>query len=284
MKSVFRVCIIVPPGYRHARCFTETGFLLKNTFNSLGYSCDIALNDLARDRINIVLGWHLMRFEEGLANIRYIPYQLEQLSDVSWASFPDRMKQTISRAFDVWDYSRENVAFLKERGIVSRRVPMGYHTSLEQIPQDRKKDIDVLFYGSLCERRRAVLDQLSTDKSLTVRSLFDVYGKDRDECIARSRIILNIHFYDAQILEAVRISYLLNNRIFVLSEHSAINPYPAVNIPMFGYADLARACRGFLENKEGMDQIRQAIHREFKTNYPMTELMREALASVNFYE
>jgi hypothetical protein len=284
MKNIFRVCIIVPQGYRHSLCFIEIGFLLKHSLESLGFSCDITLNDLARDRINIILGWHLIRFGDELAHVRYIPYQLEQLSEASWKSFPDLMKQTLSRAFDVWDYSPENITFLKKHGIAARQVPVGYHKSLELVPRAGVQDIDILFYGSICDRRRAILDQLSGDSTIVVRSLFDVYGKDRDECIARSKVILNIHFYDAQILESVRISYLLNNRCFVVSEASKTNPYPAVDIPMFGYSDLAEACRAFLKNKAAIASVCQANYREFKEAYPMTELLRNALSSANFYD
>jgi hypothetical protein len=277
MSSDFRVCIIVPQGYRHSMCFVEAGFLLKHSLNSLGRTCDIALNDLARDRINIVLGWHLMQYDDALEPLQYIPYQLEQLSETSWNTFPDKRKMILSHAYDVWDYSPENIAFLKSRGIVARHVPVGYHESLEQIPQRGEKDIDVLFYGSTCERRRIVLDLLSQNTGITVRSLFDVYGKERDECIARSRIILNIHYYDAQILEAIRISYLLNNRCLVVSEFSEINPYKAVAIPMFPYADLADACRKYLADKEGMDTAREATYRDFKENYPMTEILKKVI-------
>jgi hypothetical protein len=283
MTEAFRICIIVPPGYRHSMCFVEAGFLLKHSLGSLGQNCDIALNDLSRDRINIILGWHLMQHNEGLAPFRYIPYQLEQLSVASWNTFPENGKMILSRALDVWDYSPENIAFLKNHGIAARHVPVGYHESLEQIPQHGEKDIDILFYGSICERRRAVLESLSKDTGTVVRSLFDVYGKERDECIGRSRIILNIHYYEAQILEAIRLSYLLNNRCFVISEFSEINPYKKVKIPMFPYADLAPACRRYLTDKEGMDSLREACYREFKGNYPMTAVLKDALEPVNFY-
>ena len=283
MSNAFRVCIVVPRGYRHSMCFVEAGFLLKHSLNSLGFTCDITLNNLAHDRINIILGWHLMLYGDEWAPLRYIPYQLEQLSEASWSAFPDKRKMILAHALDVWDYSPENIAFLTSRGIASRHVPVGYHQSLEQIPQGCEKDIDVLFYGSMCERRRAVLDILSKDMGITVRSLFDVYGRDRDECIARSRIILNIHYYEAQILEAIRISYLLNNRCFVVSEFSEINPYKAVKIPMFPYADIADACRRYLADRKEMDTMSEARHREFKENYPMKELLKEALAPVNFY-
>jgi hypothetical protein len=282
MTRAFRVCIIVPQGYLHSQCFTEAGFLLKHSLNSLGIACDIALNDLARDRINIILGWHLMQWCDALASSAYIPYQLEQLSDASWGEFPDKKKEVLSHALDVWDYSGENIAFLKNRGIAGRHLPVGYHECLERIAQGAAKDIDVLFYGSSCERRGRILDLLANDKSLTVRSLFGMYGKERDDCINRARIILNIHYYDTRILEAVRISYLLNNRCFIVSEQSEINPYGAVAIPMFPYSDLADACHRFLADKDEMEKLASTMFQQFKENYPMTEFLKKVLDSARY--
>jgi hypothetical protein len=282
MTSAFRVCIIVPQGYPHSQCFTEAGFLLKHSLASLGIECDITFNDLARDRINILLGWHLLQWCDALAGAAYIPYQLEQLSDASWTAFIGAKQEILVHALDVWDYSKENIRFLAGRGIPGRHVPLGYHECLERIPLVAKKDIDVLFYGSSNERRTRVLDYLAHDKDLTIRSLFGVYGKQRDDCIGRSRIILNIHYYDTQILEAVRISYLLNNRCFVVSEQSQVNPYAAVKIPMYQYAELADTCRVFLTDENGMENLAQTTYRQFKENYPMTEFMKEVLVSAQY--
>ncbi len=278
MPDAYRVCIIVPPGYRHSLCFTEVGFLLKHSLNFIGRPCDLAINDLAKDRINILLGWHLMRYDEALASVRYIPYQLEQLSEKVWNGFPDLCKKMLRSAYTVWDYSEENRAFLACRGIAARLVPVGYHESLEQVPAGREKDIDVLFYGSMCDRRRAVLDCLSRDRGVRVESLFNVYGRERDDYIARSWIIINIHFYPSLILESIRISYLLNNRCFVVSEVSPVNPYGRVNIPLVPYEDLAETCRTFLKKKDDIERRGGRSYEEFKRNYPMVEFVKNALA------
>ena len=89
LKS-YRVCIIVPPGYKHSLCFVEVGFLLKHSLVSCGKECDIAINDFARDRINIILGWHLLAFKPEHASYTYIPYQLEQLGTDAWSAFSSR--------------------------------------------------------------------------------------------------------------------------------------------------------------------------------------------------
>ena len=51
--------------------------------------------------------------------------------------------------------------------------------------------------------------------------MFGAYGKERDDLIARAKVVLNVHFYEAKVLEMVRVSYLLANRCCVLSEISS---------------------------------------------------------------
>ncbi len=95
-------------------------------------------------------------------------------------------------------------------------VPIGWVPQLTRI-QAAEEDIDVLFYGSLNERRRAVLEELRR-RGARVHVAFGVYGAQRDSLVARSRIVLNVHYYQAKVFEIVRVSYLLANRRAVVSE------------------------------------------------------------------
>jgi len=279
MPDAYRVCIIVQPGNPHSQCFTEVGMLIKSALTSLSVPCDIAINDIASDRINILLGWHLLPGLDAVGSAAVIPYQLEQLDEAVWEAFSAQRKAILERACAVWDYSAENVAFLSNRGIEARLVPVGYHENLEQIPQNRDKDIDVLFYGSVGERRQRVLNDLAADPAVTVRALFGVYGKQRDEYISRSKIILNVHFYSTKIFEAVRISYLLNNTCCVVSETSELYPYSGVDIPMFPYETLARQCRMLLRSGAEMDRVRRRAYVQFKDRYPMAECLRKVIST-----
>jgi hypothetical protein len=63
-----------------------------------------------------------------------------------------------------------------------------------------------------------ILDELKRS-GLNVEATFGVYGEQRDRLIGRSKLLLNMHFYDAKVLEVVRISYYLANQCAVLSEH-----------------------------------------------------------------
>ncbi|EOQ14622.1 hypothetical protein KOY_00220 [Bacillus cereus VDM021] len=71
------------------------------------------------------------------------------------------------------------------------------------------------------ERRKAVFDQLkklAPDLNIIFKS--NVWGILRNELIARSKIILNIHYYLTGILETPRISHAVANHKFIISETS----------------------------------------------------------------
>jgi hypothetical protein len=254
--------------------------LLKASFDTLGVSCDVYLNEFASDRINIVLGGHMLGFDDRLRHFPYIPYQLEQLNTGGY-SLTANLTSLLRNATEVWDYSAENVAFLSREGITARRLPLGYHPRMEQIPNAAEQDVDVLFYGSIGERRKPLLNRLSGCKGLRFKLLFGAYGIERDAWVSRSKVILNVHYYQAKILEAVRVSYLVNNKCFVLSEESASNPYSDIDLCFAAYEDLEERCRYFLSHSEERDQRRLANYARFRENYPMTEYIRELIHNHN---
>jgi hypothetical protein len=273
--AAYRVCIVVPPGYPHAACFTEAALLLRHSLLSLGYDCDLALNEFARNRVNIVLGTNLLNPAATFGDCRVILYQLEQLSDTEgWYS--DGRGAMLARAEAVWDYSPENVEFLRQRGIAASYVPLGFHPALQTIPDNSVRDIAVLFVGSLNDRRRAVLSALE-QRGYVVKVLFGVYGKQRDDTIARSRVVINIHFYEANIFEAVRVSYLVNNGVFVLSEDSTFYPWDGVPIPRVAYGKLVESCDYWLRDDAGREALRKEMASAFKERYPMTEIVSQVL-------
>lgn len=274
MADRYRICLILPKNNPHALCFREVGMLILSALKSNGYPCDFALNQLDPEGINIILGYHLMTFEPGLKKFRYIPYQLEQLHSQEYP-FTDNMKRILQHAYQVWDYSEKNQEFLKKQGIDARLLIPGYHPNLRLVPKSSTRDIDILFYGSVGERRKAILDQLA--KKFKLQILFGVYGEGRDKFISRSRLVLNFHHYSQQIFEAVRVSYLLNNRCFVLSENSVNYPYKGVDLPMCAYEELVDECHRFLKNESLMEEIRNTNHQQFIDHYPMVKFIHEVL-------
>jgi len=237
----------------------------------VGIDCRYTVNRLAGDRINVLLGYHLLKFDASLKKCRYIPYQLEQL-DTKEGWYSENIRHLLEHAYEIWDYSEENIRFLSGLNLKAKHLPIGYHEDLETIEHAPEKDIDVLFYGSVGDRRKAILDNLNS--VARVKVLFGVYGKERDEAIARARMVLNIHHYSTKIFEAARISYLLNNRCFIVSEASPMNPYEAVGLCMVPYDKLVETCRYYMDNSEEMESARIDAHNKFKQNYPMVEFIK----------
>jgi hypothetical protein len=214
----YLICIVRPPGYLHSGAFLEIAETLSFALQALGCTTAIQENRFAADACNIVLGANLIG-ENQMAMIPpgTILYNLEQIDPASKWLRPAFLE--LMRKFTVWDYSLRNIERLRQAGPGPglRHVPLGYMPQMSRIAAVDKPDIDVLFYGSLNPRRSAILDALRA-ADLRVHAPFGIYGAQRDALIARSRVVLNMHYYESSIFEIVRVSYLLANRKAVVTE------------------------------------------------------------------
>ncbi|MCI0473622.1 MAG: hypothetical protein L0Y76_08585 [Ignavibacteria bacterium] len=274
-NSTYHICIIAGKNNPHSACFMELAVLLKHSLQASGLVADVSINTLSTESMNILLGSNILKSPIP-DSYRYIIYQLEQLSDnEGWYS--DSMKRMLANAHAVWDYSPQNIAFLESHGIAAAYLPIGYDKALEQISLEAPRDIDILFYGSLNQRRKDALLGIQNDQRYTLHTVFGKYGKERDALIARSKIILNLHFYSTNIFESVRVSYLLNNRCFIVSEESPLYPYQGVDIDLVPYEKIIDTCYYYLERPEELERKRELIYAQFKKLYPMSELLKSVL-------
>jgi hypothetical protein len=108
----------------------------------------------------------------------------------------------------------------------------------------------MLFYGSVNERRARALQALRAS-GLRVHAAYGVYGSDRDALVSRSKVVLNVHYYETSIFELVRVSYLLANRKAVVAEldpHTEIDPDLAGAVRLVPHDGLVEACRHLVED------------------------------------
>lgn len=273
-RQKFQVCFIMPHHrFVYGLAFKEVLFLLRNSLTDLGYDAIIKPNILSAERTNIIVGYNLLSFSESLTQCRIIPWQLEHLEGTHW--YDAKSRQIFDHASDIWDFSTVNVDFLAREGYCARHLPPGYHPSLRLIRPALRRDIDVLFYGVVNERREPVLRQLGEVSNLKV--VTGVFGEERDALIARSRIVLNLHYHESRILESVRISYLLNNDAFVISEDADDNPWPGVELVTAPYEDLVKTCRHYLAHEHEREERRRRVAAQFRARFPMTDLLRPVL-------
>jgi hypothetical protein len=250
------VTVVAPPGYPHAAAFVELAETLHAALTALGHDSVLTTEGKLPGRRHIVLGTNLLPAYPLPLAPDAILYNLEQVQLGSSWFRPELLD--LFRRYTLWDYSRRNVAALAALDVpVARVVPIGYVPELTRIEHAVDPDIDVLFFGSLNPRRIAIIDRLRA-AGLRAEAVFGVYGKQRDDLIARAKVVLNVHFYEAKVLEMVRLSYLLANRCCVLSEASS-DPEEddalAAGVAFVGYDDLVARARELVADAPLRDRI-----------------------------
>ncbi|MFQ5708113.1 MAG: hypothetical protein ACE5HO_11720 [bacterium] len=270
----FNIVLVQPgdnTGYPHAQCFTEIAHVLRYGLEDLGHQVILG-GRLYKDCVNIVLGYQFFwgkRLPEGY---RYVVYQLEELSENEGWSLT--MLETLRSPCVVWDFNEQNVQFLADRGIKAICKPIGYHPKMEWIGKDKLEDVDILFYGSLNDRRKRILSRLQN--KFDVRVLFGVYGRERDQWISRSKMVLSIYYYETKLFDDVRMSYLMNNKVFTIVEDAPNKKYEDLLV-YADYGSLIECCDYYLHHETLRNQIAEKAYHGFK-QYPEVEFLQQALS------
>lgn len=275
----FAVTVVSPPGYLHSAAFAEVAQAIHYGLLALGHDSVLTTEGRLPERRHIVLGSNLLPYFPLPLADDAILYNLEQIEPGSNWLQPELL--ALFRRHMVWDYNRKNASALTEFGItVAHILPIGYVPALTRIARTRIPDMDVLFCGSVNLRRQDAIFKMRAS-GLRVVSAFGVYGAQRDEMISRARIILNMHQHKAQVLEMVRISYLLANHCTVLSEYSANRDEDAALAEGVAFAEYdnltQRACQ-LLANPDECTRLAQCGFR-IMTARAMGPYLHEALLS-----
>lgn len=216
----FNICIIRPPGYIWSSVFQELADLIFYSLEDLGCTVKIHENKIQASAVNVVIGAHLLDHKMILALPKdTVVFNTEQMGAGS-RRWNEKIKLLVSR-YTSWDYSLQNILEFGHAGLTTPHFfKIGFHPRLQRIKPALEKDIDVLFYGSLTPERKKVLGELKSH-GLRVVHLSGVFGDERDAHIARSKMVLNLHQHGTKILEVVRIHYLMNNGVVVVSQYDA---------------------------------------------------------------
>ncbi len=251
----FQITQVAINGYHHT--FSELVATLGHSAASLGLRtrgrmvvAHEAVDVITDAAVNVLVGdlaYTAPLLRDAMAGKPFVVWQLEPLaSSVGLASTHPQYLALLRKAVRVWDYNVGNIATLREWGVTrTALLPFGHHRVLETVPQVSDKDIDVCFFGCLTKRRREVLSALE-QCGLVIVAREKCYGAERDALIGRSRIALNVHGYDGlPVLEEARLSFLLANRCFVVSEESDHNPY-GDGVIFAPYDRIVETCRHWL--------------------------------------
>lgn len=275
----FHINTIREPRNMFPMCFREMSRLIQWGLQSAGHDVTRAENSFQEGRTNIIFGFHewFKHTENPLTYIRdydCIIYQAEQLAP-GGRQMPDWYFGALHHCKAVWDYSKDNVDIAHRNAIPSIHVPPAAHPKYEPIDNvGDQQDIDVLFMGAL-NGRRSFTVQLLGHLFDEVHVLQSTWGMERDEFMARAKLLLNVHFYKAQTLELLRISHALNSGIPVVSEESPNNPWPDAfeSVP---YEGIARKIMELLHEPNSLIELGLRGQEVFRST-SMTDVVTQAL-------
>ena len=264
--------------------FKETAIALYHTISNMGYNCKLVNTmDSNSDNYYLILGAHnyLDQFPKN-----YIIYQLEQTNiyiidedgNKKEKLFSNRYILTLMNARQVWDYSLSNIKYLKKHYKLKNvyHLPVYYTPYLDTMKYHmEERPIDILFYGSINSRREKILTELGKKYKVKVY-INNLWDKDRDEMIKKSKIVINIHYYQNAILELHRISYLLSNKCLVISENGRdSNQFEKITI-LSSYTNLIKECDKWL-SKTDEERKKMALYsyQQFKSQFVLSNYVNK---------
>jgi len=175
-------------------------------------------------RTTILVGGHLLRTPADVKAIAavgpYIVVQTEVLqigaintwrSDEQEEQFDTVYIPLLQNAQAVWEGSRSNLPIVESLGGRGYHLLGGYHPAMKEIVPKRNPDVDFLFYGSVTDHRKRMLDQLLArgHKLVVLQADTAIF---RNDWIARTKVHLVPRQGDTMNhLAWGRICYLLNN-------------------------------------------------------------------------
>ncbi len=252
-----------PHNYIHTQSFNEVaqGFAL-----ALNASLVFDHNLVDTKKRTLVFGANVLAHGTALP-ANWVLYNGEQVDGGSvW--FTDSYYLHLLKTHEVWDYSAVNVEMLHKLGVEASHVPVGWYEGWPKLPPASsegpylipgEEPIDVLFYGSLNPRRAKIVEELR-ERGVEAVVAFGAYGYERDALIARSKLVLNVHYYAAKIFEIFRCAHLMANRVCVVSEtglDKKLEEKYDAGIAFAEYDCLVDRCVALLADNVGRERIAQ---------------------------
>ena len=219
----FNVTLLKPDNYIHSLALLEAAEYVNIRIKQSGYESALTLNYIDPHNINVIFCGHLMPEELLKTNQKLIIFNTEQLCIESvWTSA--NYKNLLASNY-VWDYSPANLEKIQHSN--TQLIDFYYCNQLSRLKIRKPAKYDLLFYGSINDRRKKILDEI-TRRGLKLKVIFGMYGKERDALLSESKAILNLHYYDSQIFQQIRAFYPLINQIPIISENYPIDSAPNI--------------------------------------------------------
>jgi hypothetical protein len=211
-------------------CFIDTMQALQNEFKN-----DISTDVLILDVANTSKKYDVAYFRKKYPKSKIIAFNQEPLLAEQHQFMHKLFFKFLKDVDEVWDYDERQVDVIKTiNSNTQLHILKPYKNWNKYSPVN--KDIDILFYGTINEHRKKLLDELK--KRYKVIICNGVHGDNLDSFILRSKILLNIHFYyECASQEQARMIRWIGAPCKIISEKSYKN---YLNVDEMTYEELLK--------------------------------------------
>jgi hypothetical protein len=232
--------------------FTEAALCLRDAIRAAGYDSEIHVNRADTSQRCIVLGAlppNLPAVDQ-LDARKTAVYNFEQLASGPLAAGPQYVPWL--RRWLVADYHSRNIAWLRRESGGEQRVlelPLVPSEAIAFHPEmPREPSVDVLFFGTLNERRERLIDALRA-AGMSVEVVVGAFAGELTPAIKRARIVLHAHFYSSGLFPVARVLQPVVQGVPVVCEKSVFSEladWTHSGIAFAPYEGLVEACEDLL--------------------------------------
>lgn len=204
-----------------------------------------------------------------------IIFQTEELWNRRENGFYD-MGQGYDLALEMYD---ENANLPGGTGNVVY-CPVGYSPVWESHLPEVEEDIDVLFYGSIIDRRLSFQEELGK-MNLHVMFTDAAFGLERDKLIMRSKIVLNIKAHDKWSYGPMHCLPAQANKKFMLAEkaNGGYGPFKSgVHFAEYNGIDHCKnAITNWLDNDKERNNFAANAYKDMVKTCDFTKILKKAM-------
>jgi hypothetical protein len=189
------------------------------------------------------------------------------------------------RRTTVWEYHPANIEKLKYYfNIHAILVPFGYVPAMvPQLYTPLEYDFDVLFFGSMNPPRKKIVNDLKL-MGLRVMAPEGAYGEDRVDLMRRSKLVLNVHYYQrVKILEVVRLGVAMaacRAVVTQLDPDTVVDPYYLPGVAGAPYDSLVETVSRLVKDDVGREKLALKGYELFTARKATDSLMKGISAYV----
>ena len=262
--------------------------LLCGSLTRAGHDCIITRNQPEPDRLNVVVGGHLIGNDDHLrvfSDLRYVVVQTAHLlsptmqEPAAAGAFQRWYLPLLRGASAVWEPEPVRLPVLEAVGAPALRLGVGYDPGMRFLPPKLEQDIDFAFYGTITRHRQAqLLPLMQRGHRLVVVGDEDPFF--RNDILARAKVHLAPRQGDGTgRVPAIRIATVLANRGLVVVETGLDHHGLDECVVLASSAEWVATCEHTLARADRGKLAENAARRfEDRPMAPMLQPLLEAVA------